>query len=105
MNKIKAIIVDDEAASRETLFNYLTKYCPTIDVIAQCKNIIEAEDSILSTTPQLVFLDIEMPFGNGFDLLEKMQKQTSIKEAQLGMVWNKKTREYQYLDTEESWRD
>jgi two-component system LytT family response regulator len=79
MNKIKAIIVDDEAASRETLFNYLTKYCPTIDVIAQCKNIIEAEESILNLSPQLVFLDIEMPFGNGFDLLEKMQKHIGLK--------------------------
>lgn len=37
--------------------------------------------------------------------LEKMQKQSSITEAKPGMVWNKQLREYQYLDTEESWRD
>ena len=37
--------------------------------------------------------------------LEQIQKQSSMNEARPGMVWNKQTREYQYIDTEESWRD
>ncbi len=37
--------------------------------------------------------------------LEKIQKQPSMNEVRPGMIWNKQTREYQYLDTEESWRD
>ncbi len=37
--------------------------------------------------------------------LEKIQQQSSMSDARPGMVWNKQTREYQYIDTEESWRD
>ena len=37
--------------------------------------------------------------------LEQIQKQSSITEARPGMVWNQQMREYQYIDTEESWRD
>ncbi len=73
MKTINAIIVEDEEASRETLLNYLTKYCPEIHVLAMCKNIMEGEEAVLKYVPQLLFLDIEMPFGNGFDLLERLQ--------------------------------
>lgn len=71
MKKITAIIVDDEQDSRETLRNYLGKYCLQIDLLAECANIIEARSAILKHHPQLVFLDIEMPHGNAFDLLEQ----------------------------------
>ena len=37
--------------------------------------------------------------------LEQIQKQSSMNESRPGMVWNKQTREYQFIDTEESWRD
>jgi two-component system LytT family response regulator len=68
---IHAILVDDEQDSRETLSNYLGKYCPSIKLIAECKNIVEAREAILKHKPKLVFLDIEMPRGNAFDLLEQ----------------------------------
>lgn len=71
MTTIKSIIVDDEQDSRETLNNYLKSYCPQVEVLDQCKDIIEAKKSILKHTPDLVFLDIEMPRGNAFDLLEQ----------------------------------
>ncbi|MEM6965767.1 MAG: LytTR family DNA-binding domain-containing protein [Bacteroidota bacterium] len=71
MKKITAIIVDDEQDSRETLRNYLEKYCPQVLSLAECANIQEAQAAILKHQPQLVFLDIEMPRGNAFDLLEK----------------------------------
>ena len=71
MKKITAIIVDDEQDSRETLRNYVGKYCPQIVLLAECANIIEARTAILKHQPQLVFLDIEMPHGNAFDLLEQ----------------------------------
>jgi len=63
--------VDDEQDSRETLRNYVGKYCPQVSVVGECANIIEAKAAILKHKPQLVFLDIEMPHGNAFDLLEQ----------------------------------
>ncbi len=71
MNKISTILVDDEQDSRETLRNYLGKYCPQVNLLAECANIVEARAAILKHQPQLVFLDIEMPHGNAFDLLEQ----------------------------------
>ncbi|MEL6926557.1 MAG: LytTR family DNA-binding domain-containing protein [Bacteroidota bacterium] len=70
-NTISAIIVDDEIDSRETLRNYLVKYCPQVSLLAECQDIIEARAAILKHQPQLVLLDIEMPRGNAFDLLEQ----------------------------------
>jgi two-component system, LytTR family, response regulator len=68
--KIKSIIVDDELIARDVLQNYLQKYCPVIEVIGQAQHIKEAVPMIQSLQPQLVFMDVEMPFGNAFDILE-----------------------------------
>lgn len=68
---INALIVEDEEASRITLRNYLSKYCPNVNVIGEVENIDIAYGSIVSKSPDVVFLDVEMPFGNAFDLLEK----------------------------------
>jgi two-component system LytT family response regulator len=68
--KIKSVIVEDEKAAREVLKNYLGKYCPQIEVIGEAKNIREAVPLLHQVQPQLVFLDVEMPFGNAFDVLE-----------------------------------
>lgn len=73
--KIKSIIVDDELIARNVLSNYLEKYCPVIDVIGQAQHIKEAVPMIQSLQPQLVFLDVEMPFGNAFDILEACGEQ------------------------------
>lgn len=69
--EITAIIVDDEQDSREILRSYLGKYCPQVSLLDECADIIEAKKSILKHAPQLVFLDIEMPRGNAFDLLDQ----------------------------------
>jgi two-component system, LytTR family, response regulator len=73
--KIKAVIVDDELIAREVLENYLKKYCPVVEVIGQAQHIKEAVPMIQSLKPQLVFLDVEMPYGNAFDVLEACQDQ------------------------------
>jgi two-component system, LytTR family, response regulator len=70
MQKIKSVIVEDEAAAREALKNYLSKYCPQVEVVGEAQNIKEAVPLLHETMPQLVFLDVEMPFGNAFDVLE-----------------------------------
>jgi two-component system LytT family response regulator len=73
--KIKSIIVDDELIARNVLENYLGKYCPVVEVIGYAQHIKEAVPMIKSLQPQLVFLDVEMPFGNAFDILEACQDQ------------------------------
>ena len=69
---LKTIIVEDEQTSREILRNYLTKYCPTVEIVGEASNIDEALILIRNSELDLVFLDVEMPYGSGFDLLEKV---------------------------------
>jgi two-component system, LytTR family, response regulator len=72
LKTISTIIVEDEERSRVTLRNYLQKYCPQVAVIEECENIVEGQKAIEKHQPQLIFLDVEMPFGNAFDLLERI---------------------------------
>jgi two-component system LytT family response regulator len=70
--KLKAIIVEDEANSREILSNYIAKYCPSVNLVGEAASIDEAKKIIEKNDLDLVFLDVEMPFGTGFDLLEQL---------------------------------
>jgi two-component system LytT family response regulator len=72
--KLTAVIVEDEELSRETLQNYLNKYCPNVSIVAEAANIIEGKAAIEKHSPNVVFLDVEMPFGNAFDLLEQLEE-------------------------------
>ena len=69
---IKAIIVDDEPYCCESLGTLLQRFCPDVQVADICYNGISALKAIKEVEPQLVFLDIEMPKMNGFELLEKL---------------------------------
>ena len=71
-NKLKAVIVDDELASRETLASYLKNYCPDIELVADADSVKSGLEIIKKHKPDVVFLDIEMPYGNAFDLLEQI---------------------------------
>lgn len=73
-DNLSCIIVDDEAVSRETLENYVDKYCDGVSVKALCENIKEGLDAIKKHQPDIVFLDIEMPYGDGFDLLDQVDE-------------------------------
>lgn len=70
---IKTIIVDDEKPSRDALKNYINTYCTDLEIVSECRSVKEAYKAILEQKPQLVFLDIEMPRGSGFDLLKKFK--------------------------------
>ncbi|ASS48066.1 MAG: DNA-binding response regulator [Candidatus Fluviicola riflensis] len=70
VEKIRSVIVEDESAAREVLKNYLGKYCPQVEVVGEAHNFKEAIPVLHALNPQLVFLDVEMPFGNAFDVLE-----------------------------------
>jgi len=67
---IKAIIIDDEAPALETLKLKLEMYCQEIEVVATCQSAKEGLQAINEHKPNLVFLDIEMPWMNGFEMLE-----------------------------------
>lgn len=70
---IKTIIIEDEQKSLEMLAGIIQKHCPDLNIIGLAKNVEEGVNLINSVTPELVFLDISMPDGSGFDLLEKVQ--------------------------------
>ncbi len=72
MLQLKTIIVEDEQTSRDILRAYLEKYCPKVKVVGEASNIEEALALIRNKTLDLVFLDVEMPHGNAFDLLEQV---------------------------------
>ena len=72
MNKINAIIIDDEPSARQTLNALLEKFFPQINVIAQADSIQSGIDILNSHNPDLVFRDIEMPHGHIFDILENV---------------------------------
>jgi two-component system LytT family response regulator len=67
---IKALIVDDESNSRLTLKNMLLNFCQGVDVVGLAASVKEAHHLASSLHPDVVFLDIEMPKENGFQLLE-----------------------------------
>lgn len=69
---IQTIIIDDEQNNIDNLQILLQQYCPQINVIAAALNANEGKKIILQHQPDLVFLDIQMPEKNGFDLLKSL---------------------------------
>lgn len=67
---MKALIIDDEERAIINLKYLLDEFCPEIEVVDQCKNLPEGVKSIRKNTPELVFLDIEMPGHSGLELLD-----------------------------------
>ena len=67
----RTIIVDDEPLARQAIKGFLSAY-PEVEILAECKNGKEAVESINQLKPDLVFLDIQMPVFNGFEVIEKL---------------------------------
>lgn len=72
MTKLKAILIDDERSSIESLSFEINEYCPEVEVIQTCQDPFEGIKCIEANAPDLVFLDIEMPGMNGFELLRSL---------------------------------
>ena len=70
LNKIRSVIVEDEEAARDLLKICIQKYCPQIEIVGEAEDCNTAIEVLNTLQPQLVFLDVEMPFGNAFDVLE-----------------------------------
>ena len=67
---IRTVIIDDEISCVETLEIELKAYCPAIEVVGKCDGAQHGLDAVRELKPDLVFLDIEMPHMNAFELLE-----------------------------------
>ncbi|MCB0842715.1 MAG: response regulator transcription factor [Bacteroidetes bacterium] len=67
---LTAIIVDDVSQARKTLKEDLETYCPEVEVIGEAEGVVSAAKLLKNTHPDVLFLDIQMQDGSGFDLLE-----------------------------------
>jgi len=77
MDKIRAIIIEDEELGRKLIQNYL-KDVPEIEIVAECENGFEGIKSIQELKPDLIFLDIQMPKLNGFEMLEILEEKPEV---------------------------
>jgi two-component system LytT family response regulator len=67
---IRTVLIDDEKECTDTLGADLKLYCPSIEVVEVCNSAKQGVVTIRNTNPDLVFLDIEMPWMNGFEMLD-----------------------------------
>ena len=68
--KISAVIIDDMELARISLRADIEDHCPEIDIIGEAEGVVSGAKLIKGSSPDLIFLDIEMKDGDGFDLLD-----------------------------------
>ena len=71
---IRSIIIDDEQHCVRSLLSDLQQHCPSIEVVDTCSSATEGIMAIKKWNPDLVFLDVEMPWMNGFEMLELLDQ-------------------------------
>jgi len=69
---MNAVIVDDEATVRNTIKSLINENFPDINIVATAGSVREGYETIMNTKPELLFLDVELPDGLGFDILKKI---------------------------------
>ncbi len=69
---IRTIIIDDEPRARKLLANILAKHCTNVSLVSQADDVQSGIRAIQEHKPDLVLLDIKMPGGSGFDLIEQL---------------------------------
>lgn len=77
MSKFTAVLVDDEPNNTELLMHFLKKYCPRVDVIGQADTKADAIEIIPQLEPDIIFMDIVLDEGTGFDVLEAIDTKNS----------------------------
>lgn len=76
---LTTLIVDDEPDAVNFIHSIITEYCPKLKVIGSAGSAAEGADAIRKLNPELLFLDVEMPHGSGFDLLSQFpEKQFDV---------------------------
>lgn len=74
---MKTIIIDDEPLARSIVKEYLRKY-PELEIVAECNDGFEGVKAIQQHQPDLIFLDIQMPKINGFEMLELLDQRPAV---------------------------
>lgn len=74
---IKALLIDDEPLARSIVREYLQNY-PDIEIVQECNDGFEGVKAIQQHQPELIFLDIQMPKINGFEMLELVEEHPSV---------------------------
>ena len=74
---LRAIIVDDEELARQIVREYLT-HAPDVEIAAECANGFEAVKAVAEHNPDLIFLDIQMPKLDGFEVLELIETHAAV---------------------------
>jgi two-component system LytT family response regulator len=77
METIRIVIVDDEELARSIIREYAGEH-PEVEIVAECSNGFEAVKAITELKPDLVFLDVQMPKLNGFEVLELIESDISV---------------------------
>lgn len=72
----KVIIIDDEEKSRITISSFVNKYCPSLDLVGQADGVQSGISTFKELRPDVIFLDIEMDDGTGFDVIEGLKGYT-----------------------------
>jgi two-component system, LytTR family, response regulator len=72
MNQLRAIVIDDESNSRNSLRQKIITYCPQVTIVAEAADGEEGIKAIETHKPDIVFLDVEMPRMNGFTMLQQL---------------------------------
>ncbi len=70
---IRSIIIEDEKKSRDVLKSLLERYCSNVEILAEAEGVRDGVEKINKYKPDVIFLDIQMPDGSGFRLLEKLK--------------------------------
>lgn len=76
LNKLTAIIVDDELPGRENLKKIIETYCPEIEILGLADSVVNAKELVSVHRPDVVFLDINMPVLDGFDFLKEYDERS-----------------------------
>lgn len=71
IDMLQALLVDDSKGSLRTLRNLLKRFCPQVEIVGEAESPDAAYELMLTHNPNLLLLDIEMPLGTGFDLIER----------------------------------
>ena len=74
---MNVVIIDDERLARDELRRLLKNHAE-VNIVGEAANVVEARQAIETLAPDLIFLDIRMPGGNGFDLLESLEEAPAV---------------------------
>lgn len=94
MEKFSSLIVEDNRKASDLLKNKLKKYCPSLNVIDQASQLDEAKELVTKNEYQLLFLDIGMPTGSGFDLIHYLEDFDDVKMPTIIFTTGQNQKEY-----------